>query len=202
MFSDDEVIASVLAGRRQDFEILIQRYEKRIVNFIQRMIQDGEEARSLGQDTFLKVYENLVYYKSENNFQAFIFRIARNLTLNWIKKQRRIVFFSRLFHGGNEGDRFTAPGNPAASAEEAQRQNLVDRALRLLPVDQRLALVLKVYLDLSYHQIAAITSWSEPKIETLISRGRARLIKEIRLQEIAVPNVSHSEGTHELPTDD
>lgn len=181
--TDDELVASVRGGRRQDFEILVQRYSARIVHFIARMTADGDEARSIAQEVFLRIYQNLPYYRAENNFSAFIFRVARNLTLNWLNRQKRTVFFSRLM-GRDLAQVSLPPEPPRGSAEESrEREETVTRHLRLLPEEQRLALVLKIYLEFSYKQIGEITGWSVPKIETLISRAKSRLKREILLQE-------------------
>jgi len=183
MLSDDEAVHSVLGGTSGNFELLISRYGKKIINFINRMILDPDEAQSIAQDVFLRVYENLPYYKPENNFSAFLFKIARNQTINWIKKNKRLVFFSRMLGRDFQRSGFTAGDNPELGVEELQRQEILTEGLRRLTEDQRLALILKVYLDFSYHQIAEITGWSEPKIETLISRAKANLKKSVSPQE-------------------
>ncbi len=181
--TDDEVVISVLNGRRQDFEILVRRYSTKIIHFVTRMTGDADEGRSLAQDAFLKIYQNLPYYRRENNFSAFIFKVARNLTLNWLKRQKRTVFFSRLLGNELSQPAFRQDAPRLSPHDQGERDSLVSLQLRLLPEEQRLALVLKVYLEFSYKQIADVTGWSVPKIETLISRARSRLKKSIRLQE-------------------
>lgn len=181
--TDDQVVASVLGGRSQDFEILVRRYSSRIVLFVARMTADADEARGIAQEAFLKIYEHLPYYRQENNFSAFIFKVARNLTLNWLNRQKRVVFFSRL-PGSELGQSAFRQDPPQLHPhDQGERDALLTRQLRLLPEQQRLALVLKVYMEFSYRQIAGVTGWSIPKIETLISRARSRLKKNIRLQE-------------------
>jgi RNA polymerase sigma-70 factor (ECF subfamily) len=147
------------------------------------MTGDADEGRSLAQDAFLKIYQNLPYYRRENNFSAFIFKVARNLTLNWLKRQKRTVFFSRLLGNELSQPAFRQDAPRLSPHDQGERDSLVSLQLRLLPEEQRLALVLKVYLEFSYKQIADVTGWSVPKIETLISRARSRLKKSIRLQE-------------------
>lgn len=183
--ADDEIIARVLAGAPRLYEILIRRYSRRIVHFILRMIGDADEAESLGQDVFVNVYENLPYYRMENNFQAFLFRIARNVTINWLKKQRRLVFFSRFLGHEESAPDFPDPTERVDPLEAERNEKLVQDALRSLPEDQRLGLILKVYLEFSYRQIADITGWSEPKIETLIFRAKKNMKKYLEMQETA-----------------
>jgi len=181
--TDDEVVTSVLNGCSRDFEILVRRYSSRIIHFVARMTADNDEARSIAQDVFLKIFQNLPYYRRENNFSAFIFKIARNMTLNWLNRQKRTVFMSRLLGRDLGRDPFRLDPPRLSPQEQDERQDQVTRLLRLLPEEQRLALVLKVYLEFSYLQIREVTGWSVPKIETLISRAKGRLKKNILLQE-------------------
>jgi RNA polymerase sigma-70 factor (ECF subfamily) len=181
--TDDQVVSAVLAGRRQDFEILVRRYSGRIIHFIARMTQDHDEAQSIAQEVFLKIYQNLPYYRKENNFSAFIFKIAKNMTLNWLKRGKRTVFFSRLLDRDFHKAPFRQEPPRISRHDQDAREAEVSRNLLLLPEEQRLALILKVYLEFSYKQIHEITGWSVPKIETLISRAKGRLKKNISLQE-------------------
>ena len=181
--SDDEIVVSVLSGRRQDFEILVRRYSPRIIHFVARMTGDPDEARNIAQEAFLKIYLNLPYYRRENNFSAFIFKVAKNLALNWLNRQKRTVFFSRLLGRDLNQPAFRQSPPRLLPHDQEERESTVTRQLRLLPEEQRLALVLKVYMEFSYKQIAGVTGWSVPKIETLISRARSRMKKNILLQE-------------------
>jgi RNA polymerase sigma-70 factor (ECF subfamily) len=183
LLTDDEIITAVLEGRSRAFEILITRYSGKIINFINGMTADHDEAQSLAQDVFLKIYQNLPYYKKQNNFSAFIFKIAKNMTLNWLNRQKRTVFFSRLL--GRELDQplFSQAPTQPDDPERSERDEKITRNLRSLPEEQRIALILKIYLEFSYKQIREISGWSIPKIETLISRAKSRLKKNIALQD-------------------
>lgn len=189
MFSDDEIIKSIKKGKTQNFETIINRYNKKILNFINRMIFDYDESQNISQDVFLKVYENLNRYKMEGNFQAFIFKIAKNLTLNYIKKRKRVLFFSEHFSNGIEGKYFQHEATQYKSIEDRVKEELLISSIMELKENQRIALILKVYLDFSYKNISKITGWSIPKIETLISRAKSTLKRKIFLQENKDKNV-------------
>lgn len=189
MFSDDEIIKSVKIGKTQNFEIIINKYNKKILNFINRMIFDYDESQNISQDVFLKVYENLNRYKMEGNFQAFIFKIAKNLTLNYIKKKKRVLFFSEHFSNGIEGKYFQYEATQHKNIEEKVKEELLISSIMELKENQKIALILKVYLDFSYKNISKITGWSIPKIETLISRAKNTLKRKIFLQENKDKNV-------------
>ena len=183
LLNDDEIITSVLEGRSRDFEILIKRYSGKIINFINGMTADRDEAQSIAQDVFIKIYQNLPYYKKQNNFSAFIFKIAKNMTLNWLNRQKRTVFFSRLLGRELDQPSFRQTPTQTVDPEGVERDEKIIRNLRSLPEEQRIALILKIYLEFSYKQIREISGWSIPKIETLISRAKNRLKKNINLQE-------------------
>lgn len=181
--SDDELITSVLEGRTGDFDILIRRYSGKIIHFITRMTNDSDEAQSIAQDVFFKIYQNLPYYKKQNNFSAFIFKIAKNMTLNWLNRQKRTIFFSRLLDRDFNQVPFRQAPVQTVDPEQSERDEKITRNLRSLPEEQRIALILKIYLEFSYKQIREISGWSIPKIETLISRAKNRLKKNIDLQD-------------------
>ena len=183
VLKDDEIITAVLAGNSRDFEILINRYSAKIIKFIGSMTADRDEAQSIAQDVFIKIYQNLAYYKPQDNFSAYIFKIAKNMTLNWLNRQKRTVFFSRLLGREFNQPQFRLAPVHAVGPEAAEREDKITRNLRLLPEEQRIALILKVYLEFSYKQIREISGWSIPKIETLISRAKSRLKKNLALQE-------------------
>jgi RNA polymerase sigma-70 factor, ECF subfamily len=118
--------------------------------------------------------------------------VAKNMTLNWLNRQKRTVFFSRLLGRDLDQARFRLDLPRVSPQDQSERERLVTGSLRRLPEEQRLALVLKVYLEFSYKQIAEVTGWSVPKIETLISRAKGRLKKNILLQESGGKSVYHA----------
>ncbi len=183
MISDDEIIRSVQQGKVQNFSLLVDRYKKKILNFINTMIFDYEEAENLAQDVFIKVYETINRYRAQGSFQSFLFTIAKNLTLNQIKKRKRTLLFSQFFSSGDEGEYFKHEDTPDLQEEKTQRNQLLLAGLKQLNENQRIALILKVYMDMSYKEINSITDWSIPKIETLISRAKQNLKSQILMQE-------------------
>jgi RNA polymerase sigma-70 factor, ECF subfamily len=200
IFSDDDIVRSVQEGHTHNFEILLNRYSKKIINFIHKMIFDYDESQSLAQDVFVKVYVSLKNYKAQDNFQAFVFTIAKNLTLNYIKKHKRFTWFSRFQTGNDFSEEryFQTQGTQHETLEKSQQEKMITDALKSLNENQRIALILKVYLDLPYNKIVDITGWSIPKIETLISRAKSNLKKKIiedNLQENDRLNVLNMRST-------
>ena len=205
VFSDDDIVRSVQEGNTRNFEILVERYKKKIINFIHKMIFDYDEAQSLAQDVFLKVYETISKYKSQDTFHTFIFTIAKNKTLNYIKKQKRVLLFSGFLSGEVKSKHIRAEETQYAAMEKKQQEEMLTTALKNLNENQRIALIMKVYLDFSYKKIAEITGWSIPKIETLISRAKSNIKNQVysmeNLQERGKKNVlkaSYREETEQV----
>lgn len=178
-----KVIESVKNGNTNMYNLLIKSYMKRIQNFIYSMVNDIDDSESLTQDTFVKAYENIKKYENNGNFQGYLFKIAKNLTLNFIKKNKRIRIFSSFGKSVEyEKEHFTEETGELKYIED-EKEMILRKALLKLKEEKRLALILKTYMNMSYKEIAEITGWSISKIETLISRARNDLINIIKMQE-------------------
>jgi len=139
MFSDDEIIRSVKEGKIQNYEIIINRYKRPIINFIHKMIFDYEEAQSLTQDVFIKIFESLTRYKMEDNFHAYIFTIAKNLTLNYIKKNKRTQLFSHFGSKNPENYLYSDENSQQEILEDNIREQQLISVLKTLKENQRIA---------------------------------------------------------------
>ena len=192
MIDDDILIKSVQGGRAADFEHLIRRYEKKIQHFIYRMVYHPEDARNLTQETFLKVFKNIKKYRCDGKFSAFIHRVARNLAINHIKKEKRQSSFSRMFTDQSEERLLVDPQTPVQQLEETEKMNQIRGSMAQLNPSQRLALTYKFHFDYSYRQISELTGWSIPKIETLIHRAKKNLKRKIKMQEKPIQTVLDS----------
>lgn len=183
MIPDDTIIQSVKGGHLQDFEEVVHRYEQKIFHFIYKMIYREEDARNLTQETFLKVFRHIGKYRCDGKFSAFIHRVAKNLVINYIKKENRKSNFSQLPDRQTENILLVDHNTPARELEAEEKMTRLKDAMSGLGASQRIALSYKFHFDYSYRQIAEITGWSIPKIETLIHRAKKKLISRLNLQE-------------------
>lgn len=197
--SDDDIIRRIQAGNTEDYAILVRRYQAGLTRFLSHFIGDADEAESIAQDAFVRVYSALPGYKPQGRFKAFLFTSARNLGINFIKQRKRTMPMSDIFSPGRESEHLRSDETPDISLERDLRLSQLDMALRSLSHNQRLALVLKVYMQYSYKQINEVTGWSIAKIETLISRARTNLVRLIKLQDQQLPAVTRMEINNELP---
>ena len=180
MLTDDQIIESVKNGHIDNFETLIIRYEKKILNFIYKMIMDKDEAENLTQDTFLKVYSNLGKYQSDGKFAPFLFRVAKNLVINHIKRERKNISFSNFFSVHKKEPEIKNGITPLEQLEKKEVDELLKKYISHLKENQRIALIYKFSYDYSYKEIAQLTGWSIPKIETLVHRAKKTLKKNFQ----------------------
>jgi RNA polymerase sigma-70 factor, ECF subfamily len=186
--SSEDLMEKVAAGDPDAFETLVTRHQTSVLNLIYRFIGDRTQAHDLAQDVFLRVWQTANRYEPRAKFTTWIYRITTNLCLNELKSARRRRWFP--FHR-SEGDRETpieetlSDGSPTAEdflvAKERSRQ--ISEALQSLPDNQRMALVLKRYDDLSYNEIAGILDCSVSAVESLLVRAKRTLQTKLKVFE-------------------
>ena len=177
-------------GDRHAFEILVLRHQSSVLNFIYRFKGDRIEAEDLAQEVFLRAWQSAATYKPTAKFTTWIYRITANLCINKQKSDRiRRLFMvpaSRKEEGlGNEfsADHARKGPSPEDLLLEAERKQQVLSALRRLPANQKIALILKKYEDLSYKEIARIIGCSVSAVDSLMIRAKRNLQKKLVSQE-------------------
>ena len=182
--SSEELMARIAEGDEDAFEILVNRHQTSILNLIYRFIGDRTQAKDLAQEVFIRVWQAAKTYKPEAKFTTWIYRITANLCFNELKSARRKKWFS--FNWSDEDGEHTFEetlSDSAPSAEdlllEKERSRQISDALQNLPDNQRMALVLKRYDDLSYQEIAKVIGCSVSAVESLLVRAKRTLQEKL-----------------------
>jgi RNA polymerase sigma-70 factor (ECF subfamily) len=189
MDEDARLMEQVKNGDTAAFDLLMNRYKKPVLNFIYRMVPDVATAEELAQDVFVRIYMARARYRPRARFSTWLFKIATNTTLKYIRKNRRLIRQSEMDRPGDEGTgRFyklsVDPGDSALEkVERKEMTEMIRVALRELPEKERMALSLRKYEEFSYKEIAAIMKCSVGAIKTYIHRGKLRLRDVIRNME-------------------
>jgi RNA polymerase sigma-70 factor, ECF subfamily len=160
---------------------LVERHRKPLVGYLYRMIQDEAAAEDLAQEAFLRVYKARHSYVPSARFSTWLYRIATNLTLNWIRDHRAEE--NREPIGSPDSLADERPPAEQALIRGAERGE-VRRAIASLPTRQRCAVILHKYDGLPYAQIAEVMGTSEQAVRSLIFRAhqvlRERLAHLVR----------------------
>jgi len=174
MTDEDLMLAS--KDDRAAFEVLVFRYDRKIYNFIRRMIRDRNTMDDLYQEVFLRAYSTRQRYAPRANFSAWIFTIARNLVIDHHRSRRSNVIALGDHLENQSADSSITPNtsfgaDPEASILRKEREELLMRAMEKLPDSQREVLVLSRFHHLSYGQIAEITGKSPEAVKQIAYRG-------------------------------
>lgn len=181
--SDDSILVSAyIQGAESALESLIEKHKHRVYNFINSKVNDRDIAEDLFQDTFIKVIKTLKnnQYNEEGKFLPWIMRIAHNLVIDYFRKSNRIPTVKNT----DEFDIFQFLDDGAANAEKVLVQDQVtkdlQRLVQELPEDQKEVLVMRLYKDMSFKEIAENTNVS---INTALGRMRYAIINLRKLVE-------------------
>ncbi|MGC6402739.1 MAG: RNA polymerase sigma factor [Flavobacteriaceae bacterium] len=181
-FNDAQLITDYVQGDEHALEMLIEKYQQRIFNFIFSKIHDRDLTEDIFQETFFKVIRTLKngVYNEEGKFLPWVMRIAHNLVIDHFRKSNRLP----RYETNDDFDIFQFIGNSEISAEDAlideQIVQDLQRLILELPEDQREVLLMRVYKDMSFKEIAENTGVS---INTALGRMRYAVINLRKLIE-------------------
>jgi RNA polymerase sigma-70 factor (ECF subfamily) len=180
----EDLMARIAKGDADAFELLVNRHQTSASNLIYRFVGDRTQAKDLAQEVFIRVWQAAKTYKPEAKFTTWLYRITANLCLNELKSSRRKKLFQFLrSDADNEihGEKDFPDGSP--SPEDLllakERSHQITKALQGLPENQRMAVILKRYDDLSYEEIARVMGCSVPAVESLLVRGKRTLQEKL-----------------------
>ena len=180
-WTDEELVARTIGGDADSFNELIQRWERPIYALAYRQIGREEDARDVCQDTFLRAYRGLNGFRGQAKFSSWLYRIALNLCRDWMRRERR----TPVVQAPEDMDLvdLAAAREPSESIEDrVGRHDLtraVERAMALLPEEQRTAIVLKEYHGLTFQEIADLLGCPLSTVKTRLYQGLTVLRREL-----------------------
>jgi RNA polymerase sigma-70 factor (ECF subfamily) len=181
--SDLDLVKSAALGREEDFEALVIRYQRQIVNYIFRIIGDYDAALDVTQETFIKVYNFLNKYSTEYKFSTWLYRIAHNAAIDHL---RRNSVQSQSIETENADGTYqlqlecSQPGPEKLRERSEWRAELQD-VVRCLPASYRELIVLRHSRELSYDEIAEVTGLPLGTVKNRLFRAR-EMMREILLE--------------------
>jgi RNA polymerase sigma-70 factor (ECF subfamily) len=164
--SDQELIEGYLAGADRDFELLYNRYKNQLYGYLIKMMPDSRaEADDVFQKSWIKVMQKLPGYRPSDRFQAWLFRIAHNLAIDYFRSRKRRSDHLEL---GELGDALEPQGKeqPAGDMVRYEISQALDKALDKLPPEQREVFMLRQE-NIGFKEISKIQKCS---INTTLAR--------------------------------
>ena len=178
---DRSLVGRILGGERDLFTTLVARYEKRIINYVYRIIHRYEDAHDLTQEIFVKVYLALDRYDPKYQFSTWLFRIAQNSAIDALRKKSIAeVPLARPTDEEPSGkEREFADGgvSPYRALKNKQLSAAIDDAVGKLPADYRELIQLRHFAELSYEEIASMKKLPLGTVKNKLFRAR-NLLKE------------------------
>jgi len=179
---DRALVARILGGDRDRFTELVQRYERRVINYVYRIIHRYEDAHDLAQDIFVKVYLALDRYDPKYQFSTWLFRIAQNAAIDSLRKKTLPeVSMSRPAEDENQKEReFADTGvTPYRALKNKQLGAAIEKAVAGLPPDYRELIQLRHFAELSYEEIASMKKLPLGTVKNKLFRARNLLKSEL-----------------------
>ncbi len=167
--SDERLVASVRRGNHAAFTVLVKRYETRLLVFCRQMLRSREDAEDVLQEVFVAAFNAMIADDRPLNVQPWLYRIARNRSLNHLRRVKAISVDPMEMPESEAGT------STADTVHRREELRLLVGDIQKLPETQRSALVLREMEALSYDQIAEVMEKSVPSVKSLLVRARVTL---------------------------
>ncbi|SCZ59548.1 RNA polymerase sigma factor RpoE [Thiohalomonas denitrificans] len=181
---DQELVERVQRGDKQAFDVLVRKYQYKIVKLISRYVRDQSEVLDVAQETFVKAYRALDKFRGESAFYTWLYRIAINTAKNYLVAQGRRPPDTDI--DASEAEQFEGHFNlkesdsPERLALRDELERTVYEAIDELPEDLRSAITLREMEGLSYEEIAQAMSCPIGTVRSRIFRAREAIDRKLR----------------------
>lgn len=183
---DQVLVERVQAGDKRAFDLLVIKYQSRVVNVISRYLRDPVEALDLAQEAFIKAYRALPNFRGDSAFYTWLYRIAINTAKNYLVAQSRRPPGNDI--EAADAEQFEGPSalketaTPESMMLRDEIQQVIFSAIEALPDDLRTAITLRELEDLSYEEIAEAMDCPIGTVRSRIFRAREAI--DIKLKPL------------------
>ena len=182
---DNNLIEQIKQKDRLAYKILVEKYQLMIINICLGFTQNYHDAEDLAQEVFIDVYTTAYKFRAESKLSTWIYRIAVNKSLNYIRDNKKRKSIKSL--SGKSNDKKSQAIDVEDDVykgseyllENEERKNNLHNAISSLPEKQRTAFVLSKYEDLSYKEISNVMQLSVSSVESLLFRAKQNLQKKL-----------------------
>lgn len=189
---DNALLEAYLEGESTAFELLVDRYQDRLVNYINGIIHDYEQSVDLTQETFIRLFKNAHRYEGKYKFSTWLYRIATNIAIDELRgrnKKGRFFFKNVLdcfrSDDGVQDVELLLPDTsfcPGKALEKAEKADFLQTAVSSLAESYRVPFLLKEVQDLSYEEVAHVLNLPQGTVKSRVHR--AKLLLRDKLQGV------------------
>ena len=182
---DADLVARVQQGDKKAFDLLVLKYQRKIMRLVSRMVRDQAEIEDVTQEAFIKAYRALPQFRGESAFYTWLYRIAINTARNWLASNQRRPSSPSEFQNEegetfNETDNLTDNNNPESELASREIAETVNATIESLPEDLRTAIVLREIEGMSYEDIAQTMNCPIGTVRSRIFRAREAIAAKLR----------------------
>lgn len=166
------------------FEVIVNRYKNRLLNFVFRFVGDRDIAEDIAQETFLRVFRKRHEYKAIANFSTWLFTIAGNLAKSELRRRKRWRFLSLNWTNEDDEKGIELPDTsklPDEILSDHLANSEVQKAIKSLPVRYREAIILRDINGMAYQEIADILKCPIGTVKSRVNRARFKLQKKLKV---------------------
>jgi RNA polymerase sigma-70 factor, ECF subfamily len=182
--TDQQLVQRVQAGDKTAFNLLVLKYQHRVLKLVSRFVSDAAEAEDVAQEAFLKAYRALASFRGDSAFYTWLYRIAINTAKNaLVSNRRRPVDFDLDLQDPEQYDRqarLKDGDTPEGVLLTEEIREVVERAMEQLPEDLRTAIVLRELEGLSYEEIAEAMDCPVGTVRSRIFRAREAIERKLK----------------------
>jgi len=188
-WDENKLLEHLIQGDPEAFDALITEYQDRVVSTCARFVHNLQDAEDVAQDVFLEVYQSVAGFRGQSRLSTWIYRIAVTKSLDFVRKmtrKKRLGKVKRLF--GLDADEEQTKIDPADSTPSPQRSlesqeqaEILNQAINALPENQRTAIVLTHFEQLSHADASQIMGNTVSAVESLIHRAKQNLRQYLQI---------------------
>lgn len=182
--TDKQLVVRVQKGDRRAFDLLVVKYQQKIMSLISRYVHDSDEVQDVAQEAFIKAYRALPGFRGDSAFYTWLYRIAINTAKNHLVSRSRRPPGSDVdvedAQFMDAGDALRDSANPENTLSGEELRSTVNYALSELPDDLRTAVTLREFDGLSYEEIAEVMECPVGTVRSRIFRAREAIDKSVR----------------------
>ena len=182
--TDKEIIERVKGGEKEAYDLLVLKYQQRVINLISRFVKNHSDALDVSQETFIKAYRALPNFRGESAFYTWLYRIAVNTAKNHLTVQSRKITKSDYDVADIEqiegNMSLTEQTTPESLLAKDELQETILKTIENLPEDLKSAIMLREIEGLSYEEIAEVMECPVGTVRSRIFRAREMIDSKIK----------------------